>query len=133
LRAIENFAHPRNIGAAQQAIDAELAHDARRVATGLRRLLYDLHVGDGSQRPDTIGQSMQHRGLDAYILEPDVPEAKRRDLREDVDAILDGLVATGQHEDEVHANFPSDGWNELIEPARGGQDIENGEAVADFA
>jgi hypothetical protein len=87
---------------AEEALDAQIACHAGRVEAGLRGLGHHLHVRRGAHGVDAIGERFQRLRRNAHVLEADVPQLKRRDLLEHIKAILDGLVAPRQHEDEVH-------------------------------
>ena len=50
----------------------------------------------------TSGARLGH----ADILEADMPQSERLDQVDYVEAIADGLVIAGQHENEIHAGLP---------------------------
>ncbi|WP_187282573.1 hypothetical protein [Streptomyces sp. MS191] len=49
-------------------------------------------------------------GVDADVLEADVADAEVADAFEDVEAVRDGPVGAGEHEDEIHGAAPGPSW-----------------------
>ena len=51
---------------------------------------------------DSLGQSLQHAGRHPNVLEADMLQPDGPDQFDHIEAVLDGAVVAGQHEDEIH-------------------------------
>ena len=90
------------IGAAKHPVHAERGRRVQRADHRRRCRTYQLQVAD-SAAPSDRADDFLHRGhRDAKILESDVRHAKVTHLIHQTAGIFDGLIVSGQHEDEIH-------------------------------
>src|SRR5688572_1891790 len=106
VAALDGRLHAFDIGAAEQAIDAEVDRDARRVQRGLRRGAHHFHIRGCAAGADAVGELFQHVGRHAHILESDVAQLRRRDQVHHLQAVGNGAVLAGEHENEIQLRSP---------------------------
>jgi hypothetical protein len=88
----EDREHLVDLGAAEQAIDADLLRHPRRLQARLARRAHHLHVAGRAALLDPPRERAEHVRRNADILEPDVSQPEPADLVEHIETVRDGLV-----------------------------------------
>ncbi len=103
-RAGDRSAHGRHVGAAEQAVYADLARPLGGAGGVGGRQADDFQIARCTRRLDPAVELVEHRGANADILEADMADTEIGDLIEDAEAVLDRQVVLRQHEDEIHGD-----------------------------
>src|SRR6266702_488378 len=94
--------HRGNVGAAEQAVDADLARSLCRASGVGGRQADDFEITRRTGRLDASVEAIENIRTDADILEADMADAEIGYLIENLEAILDRQIVASQHEDEIH-------------------------------
>jgi hypothetical protein len=102
LAVAQDLLDARHVGSTQQPVDPQLHRDLGGVERFGRAGAHHFHVGGRAGIADAFGQGRQGLLVDPHVLEADVAELQRQDQVEDRQAIGDGPILPGEHENEIH-------------------------------